>query len=152
MTALNNMACLLAEIVQPPRPQEGLQYSQHAYDLMQKGGRRDALVLDTHGWLLTLSNRVDEGIEVLRNANEIKSIPDAHYHLGEAYLRKSFAPEAQREFETAMDLIKKYEQDKTPVDQSLKGKVEGAMARAAVMQRNKKSSADANVPNPTNVR
>ena len=55
---------------------------------MQKGNRRDALVLDTHGWLLTLAGKVDEGIDTLRAAIEIRQLPDIHYHLGEAFLRK----------------------------------------------------------------
>ena len=148
MTALNNMACLLAEVMQPPRPQDGLQYSERAYNLMRQGGRRDALVLDTHGWLLTLCGRVDEGIEILRMANEMKPLPDAHYHLAEAYLRKQFADQALKELEIALDLIKRCEQDKTPVDPMLKGKVESAMSRAGVMQRQKKTTAVA--PTATN--
>jgi tetratricopeptide (TPR) repeat protein len=150
MTALNNTACLLAEVIQPPRPQEGLEYSKHAYDLMKRGGRRDPLVLDTHGWLLTLSGQVDAGIDVLRSVNDIKQIPDAHYHLGEAYLRKQFADEAQRELDMALDLFKRMVQDKQPVDMSLQAKIEGAMARAGMMARQKKTTANApagpNVP------
>jgi tetratricopeptide (TPR) repeat protein len=149
MTALNNMACLLAEVMQPPRPQDGLAYSERAYNLMRQGGRRDALVLDTHGWLLTLCGRVDEGIEILRMANEMKPLPDAHYHLAEAYLRKQFADQALKELEIALDLIKRSEQEKTPVDPLLKSKVENAMSRAGVMQRSKKTTAVA--PTATNV-
>jgi tetratricopeptide (TPR) repeat protein len=152
MTSLNNMACLLAEVVQPARPDEGVKYSQHAYELMKNGGRKDALVLDTHGWLLTLVGKLDEGIDTLRQANEIKSIPDAHYHLAEAYLKKGTPEMAQRELEIAMDLIRSYESNKTPYDPSLKSKVEGAIARAGVMQKNgKKSTAAAGVSTGTNV-
>src|SRR5687768_11395366 len=88
--SLNNMACLLAETVQPPRPQDGIKYSQHAYALMQSAGRRDPIIMDTHGWLLTLTGQVDQGIELLRAAREIRPIPDVHYHLGEAYLKKQY--------------------------------------------------------------
>lgn len=141
MTALNNMACLLAEVMVPPRPQEGLKYSQHAYDLMMRGNRKDALVLDTHGWLLTLSGRVDEGIEILRAANDLRQMPDIHYHLGEAYLRKQFAEQAQRELELALELFKRFRQEKQPVDSSLEPKIEGALARAGVMMRQQKGGA-----------
>src|SRR5439155_10831655 len=127
----------------PPRPEEGLLYSKHAFELMEQGGRKDALVLDTHGWLLTLSNKVDDGIEILRRANEVKSIPDAHYHLAEAYLKKGFAEQAQRELEIAQDLMRRYDSDKVQYDPTLKNKVEGAIARAGVMMRNKKSTANA---------
>jgi tetratricopeptide (TPR) repeat protein len=155
MVALNNIAYLLGESVQPPRPQDGVKYSQHAYELMQQRAQRDVLVLDTHGWLLVLSNRVDEGIEVLRIANETKSIPDAHYHLAEAYLKKgvndsSFVDQAQRELELALDLVKRAEQLKQPVDQALRGKIENAQGRAALMTQQKKSAA-ANAPTGTNV-
>ena len=38
MTALNNLACLLAEVDPAARPEDGLKYSQRAYDLMQRAG------------------------------------------------------------------------------------------------------------------
>ncbi|MEO6436029.1 MAG: tetratricopeptide repeat protein [Tepidisphaeraceae bacterium] len=146
MTALNNIACLLTDVVQPPRPQEGLKYSQNAYDLMIKAGRRDPLVYDTHGWVLTKCGKVDEGIDVLRRSIEIRPTPDANYHLGEAYLLKGFAAEAQRELEKADMLVKRAKSDKLPIDPSLGPKIEGAIARAGVMLRQKKGPA---APTPT---
>jgi tetratricopeptide (TPR) repeat protein len=149
--SLNNMACLLAESVQPPRPQEGLKYSEHAYKLMRDAGRRDAIVMDTHGWLLTLVGRVDEGIELLRAANDVSPLPDIHYHLGEAYLKKQFGEEAQRELQVAKDMIERQQRERPQPDvylQQLQGKVENAMARA-LMVRTKKSTA--NAPTATNV-
>jgi len=151
MTALNNMACLMGEVMQPPQPAEGLKFSQRAYDLMQQGNRRDPLVLDTHGWLLTLSGRVDEGIEVLRKANELRSIPDSHYHLAMAYLQKQFPDEATRELNTAMVLIERAKVENQPLDQSLQPKVENAIQRAGIMSRQKRSSANANTPGGANV-
>ena len=100
MISLNNMACLLAETVQPPRPQEGVQYAEHAYRITLANGRKDPVVMDTYGWLLVLAGRVDEGIEKLRDANDIRQMPDIHYHLGEAYIRKQFGDQAQQELET----------------------------------------------------
>jgi tetratricopeptide (TPR) repeat protein len=143
MTALNNLAVLLAEIVQPPDPKGGLVYSQRAYDLMQKSGRRDPLVLDTHGWLLVLAGQVDQGIDVLRTALQIHRIPDAHYHLGEAYLRKSFADQSLRELELAQALYRELKEQKQPVDPSLEGKIENALTRANIAMRSKKSTAGA---------
>jgi tetratricopeptide (TPR) repeat protein len=151
MTALNNLACLLAEVVQPPDPKAGLQYSQRAFDIMSKQGRRDALVLDTHGWLLTLSGDTDGGIEKLRTALQIKRIPDAHYHLGEAYLKKDFADEAVRELQMAHDLYKQLKTDKQPVDPSLEAKIEGTLAKATMMANQKngrKSTANAAPTSP----
>ena len=148
MTALNNLACLLAEVMQPPKPQEGLQYSQRAYDLMVKAGRRDPLVLDTHGWVLVKCGKIDEGIEILRRANEIRATPDAHYHLGEAYLTKQFGPEAQAELEKALNLVKKMTAEKQPLDMTLQPKIEGAIARAGVMIRQKLGGGGAPSPAP----
>ena len=141
MTALNNIAVLLAEIVQPPNPKEGLTYSQSAYDLMQKSGRRDPLVLDTHGWLLVLAGQVDKGIDVLRTALQIRRIPDAHYHLGEAYLRKSLPDQAHSELELALALYREMRDQKQPVDPSLEGKIENALTRANIATRSRKSTA-----------
>ena len=141
MTALNNIACLLAEYTQPPKPQEGLEYSRRAYDLMLKAGRRDPLVLDTHGWVLTRCAKVDEGIDILRRSLEIRPTPDAHYHLGEAYLAKQFAREGHSELEKAMDLLKRMKRDKQPVDPTLEPKIEAALARAGVMLRQKSGTA-----------
>jgi len=150
MTALNNLACLLAEVMQPPDPKQGLTYSQRAYDLMQKGGRRDPLVLDTHGWLLASAGQVDQGIDVLRQALQLRRIPDAHYHLGEAYLKKQFADQALRELELALDLYKRMKENKEAVDPALEGKIENALTRANIVARSKKSTANAptgqNVP------
>jgi tetratricopeptide (TPR) repeat protein len=84
---LNNIACLVAEQLNPPRPKEALQYSQKAFDVMSSSGRRDALIFDTHGWVLTLNDRPQEGIELLRQAVALQSFAEGHYHLGEAYLR-----------------------------------------------------------------
>jgi tetratricopeptide (TPR) repeat protein len=147
MTALNNMACLMGEVMQPPQPQEGLKYSTRAYNLMQQGNRRDPLVLDTHGWLLTLSGQIDEGIVVLRRANELKQIPDAHYHLGEAYLRKQLPEAAIPELETAMAILTRWIQEHQPVDPTLKTKIEAAQSRAAIMAGQRGRSANANTPN-----
>lgn len=141
MTALNNLAVLLADVVQPSDPKEGLKYSQRAYELMQKSGRRDPLVLDTHGWLLTLAGQLDQGIDVLRSSLQLKRIPDAHYHLGEAYLKKNFADQALSELELAMDLFKRMREEKQPVDPSLEGKIENALTRANISVRQKKPGA-----------
>jgi tetratricopeptide (TPR) repeat protein len=114
---------------------------------MQQGNRRDPLVLDTHGWLLTLSGRLDEGIDVLRRANELRQIPDAHYHLGEAYLKKQLPDAAIQELDMAMAILTRWIQEHQQVDPTLKPKIEAAQSRAGIMLRSKGRSANANTPN-----
>jgi tetratricopeptide (TPR) repeat protein len=128
--ALNNMACLLAETISPPQPGEAIQYSQRAYDLMTTAGGRDPLILDTHGWVLALVGRTDEGIDLLRQAVAAKPFAEGYYHLGEAYLKASFPEEALRNLELARQEMKTAEDAKRAVDVVLKGKVEDATRRA----------------------
>lgn len=87
--------------------------------------------MDTYGWLLVLSGQVDQGIDMLRNANDIRQVPDIHYHLGEAYIRKQFGDQAQQELDTAMNMVKRALKDKPHPDPSLvdlQGKIEQSMA------------------------
>ena len=89
------------------------------------------MIQDTHGWLLTLTGSVDQGIDLLRQVADTNTIPDAHYHLAEAYLRKGFGEEAVRQLDIASEMLKKREMDKQPVDRStLKEKIDAATARA----------------------
>ena len=81
-------------------------------------------MLDTHGWLLTLAGEVDKGIDVLRPRCSSSAIPDAHYHLGEAYLKKQFADQALRELEMALDLVKRMKENEAA------GRPDAAKARS----------------------
>src|SRR5918994_6413026 len=99
---------------------------------MQKGVRRDRRGPDTTGCLLTTAGEVDKGIDVLRSSLELRRIPDAHYHLGEAYLKKKFADQALRELELALDLYRRMKEEKQPVDPALEGKIENALTRANI--------------------
>jgi tetratricopeptide (TPR) repeat protein len=119
---------------------------------MTKQGRRDALVLDTHGWLLTLAGDTDQGIDKLRTALQIKRIPDAHYHLGEAYLKKDFAEEAVHELQMAHDLYKELKETKQPVDPSLEAKIEGSLAKATMMANRRTSRMSTANAAPTGAR
>ena len=135
--SLNNMACLLAESVSPPRPEQALTYSQQAYKIMEQRGIMMPLVLDTHGWVLTLCGRLDEGISYLRQALEKEQFVEGYYHLGEAYLRKQYPEEAQKQLASAQDLIDKADKANNPVDANLKRRVVQATQRAADMLRAK---------------
>ncbi|MGH7214172.1 MAG: tetratricopeptide repeat protein, partial [Tepidisphaeraceae bacterium] len=116
LASLNNLACLLAEHVSPPRPEQALVYSKKAYEVMRRQGRNEPLIYDTHGWVLTLAGEVDEGINLLRELVDRNPFPDAHYHLGEAYLKRSYPEEAVTQFRAAKKAIEEAEQKKQPID------------------------------------
>jgi tetratricopeptide (TPR) repeat protein len=137
LSSLNNMACLLAESVSPPRPEQALTYSLRAYNLMEQRGIMMPLVLDTHGWVLTLCGRLDEGISILRQALEKDQFVDGYYHLGEAYLLKQYPEEAKKQLTSAQEMIDKADKTNNPVDSSLKRKVAQATQRAEDMLRAK---------------
>jgi len=140
LTALNNLACLLAENLSPPRPQEALKYSTRAYEILQRTGQRDPNIMDTHGWMLTLAGQTDAGIDMLRQVNDAKTMPEGHYHLGMAYIQKEFPEEAQRELDTAADLIKRDKQLKKSVDPALEKRVEDGLAKANTLMRTRKQA------------
>ena len=142
--ALNNMASLLSETMNPPRYKEALTYSQKAYDLLQKAGRRNEVVLDTHGWVLTLNGRPQEGIDLLRQAiagSGESAFPYAHYHLGEAYLKTAAPEDAQKQLEIAAEQIRQKEEKKEMFDPILRSKVEAALAKAKESVRSKSAAA-----------
>jgi tetratricopeptide (TPR) repeat protein len=138
---LNNMACLVAEQLNPPRPKEALQYSQKAYELMTSSGRRDPLIFDTHGWVLTLNDRPQEGIDLLRQAVALRSFPEGHYHLGEAYMRAAAGEEAQKQLELAAEMLRQADEKKQPIDLALKARVDAALVKAKELNRSKSANA-----------
>lgn len=127
---LNNVASLLTDYVDPARPQEALQYSQHAYDLMTKSGRIEPLVLDTQGRVLTMVNRVPEGIVLLQEAADRTDIPDVHYHLAEAYMMQNAPEEAQKHLIQASAAIEKATKAQQSVDPKMIRRVQELTAQA----------------------
>ena len=140
--SLNNMACLVAEQLNPPRPKEALQYSQKAYDVMLNSGGRNAFIYDTHGWVLTLNDRPQEGIDMLRQAVTLEPFfPESHYHLGEAYLRTKSPVEAQKQLELAAEQIRQAEDKKQAVSPGLSAKVDAALNKAKEIAKTKTANA-----------
>ncbi len=123
LQALNNLAYLFAEGPQPNLP-KALNFSRKAYDLMVESEYIDPVIADTHGWVLILNNRVDEGIDVLvqRVLTVDRPIPDAHYHLAEAYLKRSQLEEAQASMEQARAALKRARESGAFVDPSLESR------------------------------
>ena len=142
VAALNNLAAVMTMPGSPARPEEALQYSEKAYNLMTRGGAvPDAAVLDTHGSILVQVGRVDEGIGLLQAAIDRKPLPDAYYHLGDALLKQSKPDDAENALRRARDLIAQLERDKMPVDPTLRTRVEEALIRASALKQQKTSEA-----------
>jgi predicted Zn-dependent protease len=130
--ALNNLACIFAEHVQPPNLPKALEYSQRALTAMNQHGNPDANVLDTVGWMNVLAGgaKIDAGIDYLNNSIKVNEIAEAQYHLGEAYLKKNLPDPAKRSLTRASEMIQERIDKKQGFDENLKKKVEEALARA----------------------
>lgn len=129
--ALNNLTWLLVHPdAGPPRPKLAKGFSRRAYDLSRRAGV-NGLVDDTHGWVLTLCGGDDaaEGLQILKFlVIREPDLPDAHYHLGEAYLRQPVPdPAAERELRTAADLLG--QDDEETADPALRENVKRALGR-----------------------
>ncbi len=130
-TALNNAAYLLAEDLHDPSG--AVQYSQKAYELGRRSSIVDPMILDTHGWVLTLcgGDRADQGLAILSALVDSNGdFLDARYHLAVAYLQKNRSADALRQLNTAMDQIKATEQKNIPVRADLKAQIQTALDKA----------------------
>lgn len=104
-----------------------------AYDLSVKSGAPNAYIADTHGWALVRSGKVQEGIDVLREASTIEDIPDVAYHLGEAYLLENQKDAAIQSLQKALVLIDAVSKNGGSVDSGLEARVKDALTRATGM-------------------
>ncbi len=136
LNALNDVACILSDMVVPPKPEEALNWSQHAYDIVTKAGEINPRILDTHGWILIQLGRVDEGIDVLDRGLDKMDFPEGHYHLAEGYLKKGYPEEAQRQLQQAFDIMNKSAQN-APADPVLKGKIDVALKQVDQLMKDK---------------
>src|SRR4051794_36881358 len=133
--ALNNLAVLLAEDAVPPNPQAAQEYSQKAYDLVRRNQPIVSRVVDTHAWVLTLNNKVDEALPLLRQVIENDPFPEARLHLAEAFIRKGRGEEAEQQLAAAAEDLKKNPNSPDPkADEKLLRRVEDAMTRARALR------------------
>jgi tetratricopeptide (TPR) repeat protein len=138
ISALNNMACLLADYYSPPRAQEGLTYAQKASDLLLNLGQTDATILDTQGWLLILSGSPADGVDLLNKALDIRPFPTAYFHLGEGYLSLQYADEADKQAQLGLAMLEK--QDPKDQDVKLKAKLQDLINRSQDMMKSKQQA------------
>ncbi len=131
LEALNNLACLLAGNITPPRPEQARVYSQRAYDLMRKSGNYDPLIADTHGWVLSLCTDDDlpEAIRILNEVVDRRPFLEARYHLANAYLKSKNATQAEKQLNAALETIADADKAKQAVDPVLRVKITQAMDR-----------------------
>jgi tetratricopeptide (TPR) repeat protein len=131
---LNNVASLLSEGINPPKLDEASKYARTAYDVAHawSAGPSRSAIYDTLGWILVLNGGkdLDEGIRVLQEAVDEFPIIEAHYHLGEALLKKSKPEEAGEQLQHALDMINQAKRDKKPYDAKYESLVKDAIARA----------------------
>jgi tetratricopeptide (TPR) repeat protein len=135
MFANNNLACVYGEMDDPPRAKDALIFSTRAYDVMMQTGQVSPVVLDTHGWMLCLNGKTDQGLELIQKA--VLSDPnlvDGLYHLGEIYLGKSYVPEALTEFNKAQEILIGQHTRNEPVDSTLEGHIKAGIVKAQAMK------------------
>ncbi len=139
LIALNNIASAMILPKSGYSAKEALEFSTKAYDQVSKDPvlNHDAniapFIYDTQGYVLVLSGRMQDGIALLRQAIDIKAIPEACYHLGEATMLPP-SPDfkvAQESLQQALNVLNANtkEEDK-PLDAELKGKIEKALEKA----------------------
>jgi tetratricopeptide (TPR) repeat protein len=131
--AMNNLAFLLVTDGAPGGgAAEALTYSQKAYDIIRAAGGANPLIADTHGWVLILNGRLDDGIAILEKVIEESDIPDSFYHLAEGYFRKEMYPQAVAVLKRGKLSIEKLPQDRLDV-MELNSRMDALMARARVI-------------------
>ena len=129
--ALNNLACINMDFINPPNPAKALTYSQHALEVMQKQGISPPDLLDTHGWILANTpGRLDEGIALIQQSIEHRPLLDAHYHLGVALLMKNLAPEAVVELGKAQKMLDERKHKGQSFDPKMEANIAEATSKA----------------------
>ncbi len=132
LEALNNLALLLAEHPVSPNPARALNFSLRAYEITDRANAFNPGVADTHGWVLVLCGKMDEGIALLKKAAERQSL-DAYFHLGQAYLKQSRPAEARQSLEEAKRLLSDPKVAATQLDPQIGPKIEALLEKARQM-------------------
>jgi tetratricopeptide (TPR) repeat protein len=133
ITALNNLAYMLADHPTEPDAKKALPYSQKAWDLMGTGDGYKGFVADTQGWVLIQLGRLDEGIAILREAiaRSDEDSAEMTYHLGEALRRQGLAREALVELEKAGEQFKREKRISPLVGERIEESIQKAREKLA---------------------
>lgn len=132
IVALNNLAYAMSLPGSGGDVSQAIVHSERAYRLMAAQGIFDPFVMDTHGWLLVQTGRVDEGVTILLDALRQRELPEIHYHLAEGYLRLDRQDAASDHFNKALALIDQARQSNQPFDSTLESRVRAGLARVTV--------------------
>jgi tetratricopeptide (TPR) repeat protein len=127
---LNNLAAILYEPGQNYDPAKAMEYAKLSYNLMQSRKMSISVIEDTYGWCLILNGKVDDGIDVITTAVGHDPFPEGYYHLGQAYLKKSLPDDAEKSLNKAQEMMLQMEHDNKPFDETLKTRVQQALADA----------------------
>lgn len=135
--ALNNLATLLIDDSLVPQPQQAREYSQKAFDQVKRAQPFPAAIWDTHGWVLVNcgGKDVDTGIDILQRVVRQTALPEAHYHLGEAFLKKQDPKKALEALQVAARTISTAPTQGIAVSPDLEKKIQSATERAKELQR-----------------
>lgn len=95
-TALNALGYTLAD--RTDRYEEAYGYIQRAYELSPS----DFYILDSMGWVLYRLGRLDEAVEYLQKALELRNDPEIAAHLGEVLWVRGDRQEAKDIWDTAL--------------------------------------------------
>jgi tetratricopeptide (TPR) repeat protein len=128
---LNNMAYLLAEKLNDPKSAK--QYSEKAYQLVQRFGGPLATIQDTHGWVLTLCGGADakQGLSLLqRLVSDNNDFLEGRYHYAKALLKAGKPAEAADQLQQLTDQIADRDRDKRRVSDEMKANVKKALDEA----------------------
>ncbi len=95
-TALNALGYTLADRTE--RYEEAYKYIKRAYELSPE----DFYILDSMGWVLYRLGRLDEAVDFLRQALELRNDPEIAAHLGEVLWVMGDKQAAQEVWDTAL--------------------------------------------------
>ncbi|WP_426369999.1 tetratricopeptide repeat protein [Pseudocolwellia sp. HL-MZ7] len=75
------------------------EYSKESMEL----NKNSSAIIDTYGWILSLNNKFDESLSILRNAYSMDSNnPSINYHIGYALAKLNRIEEAKRELRQSL--------------------------------------------------
>ena len=71
---------------------EALKYAEQAYNLAPN----DVTISDTYGWILTKQGKLDEGLNILKNASSHTKMPSINYHYAAALAKAGKKADAKK--------------------------------------------------------